>query len=308
MPELIPPRPQYAKERMRFGYPVLPAFLSLFLLRLLARHLPTAFSSPWLMLLLQFGVFLLPTLLFIRARGRGYSRTLRLHRPYVAHIPLLLSAFFALFSGALLLSILCGGIRSLGNSATAYESVVPSSIWAALAILPVLAVLPAILEELMFRGILFAELDRRGALRAILVSALLFALIHFDLANLPVYFYAGVLLALVLYATDSLPATMLLHATYNLCSLLGQRYVNAFYHFTGSVELFLFFLILVLLISLLFFCRECAKLYRQRVEAEVRPPRRDIPRDVQLYTMLDVLGCWPVILCLAISILGFILL
>lgn len=308
MSELIPPRPAYARERMSFAYPVLAAFLSLFVLRVLNRYLPSYFASPLVMLLLQLAVFLLPSLLFIRARGRGYGRALRLRRPFAAHIPLLLSAFFALFTGALLLSILCGGTESLGNSTTTYESVAPSSIWTALAIIPALALLPAILEELLFRGILFTELDRRGALRAILVSALLFALIHFDLANLPVYFYAGVLLALVLYATDSLPATMLLHAAYNLCSLLGQRYINAFYHFTGSVELFLFFLILVLLIALLFFCRECARLYRQRAEAALRPPRRDIPRNVQLYTMLDVLGCWPVILCLGISVLGFILL
>lgn len=308
MPELFPQRPKYAKERILFGYPVLAAFVLLLLLRLADRCTALSLDSPAIMLLLSCLVFLLPSLVFIRARGQGYTRLLHFHRPYAAHIPLLISAFFALFAGALLLSILCGGTESLGNSTTVYEHITPSSVWSAIAWIPTLAIIPAILEELLFRGILCTELDRRGALRTVLVSALLFSLIHFDLANLPVYFYAGVLLALVLYATDSLPATMLLHALYNLASLLGQRYLNAFYAFTGSVELFLFFLILVLLASLLFFCRACAKLYSMRAQDGLRAPRRDIPRHVQLYTMLDALGCWPVLACIALSVLGFILL
>lgn len=307
MPDFLPPRPRYQKERALYAYPICAAFVMLFALRLLDRFHVLTLGSLWHTLALQAIVFFLPALIFIRMRGRGYTRVLRLRRPYAAHIPLLIAAFFTLFSGALLLSILFGGMDSLGGGTTAFEQGAQLSPWRLLLAIPVVAVLPALLEELLFRGVLCAELDRRGALRTVLVSALLFALIHFDLANLPVYFFAGALFALVLYATDSLIATMLLHAAYNLLSLLAQRYLAAFYHFTGSVELFLFVFIIVFLLSALVFTKQCAKLYRVREENGLRAPRRDIPRTVQLYTMIDAFCEWPVVLCILLSVVGFIL-
>ncbi len=307
MANLFPPRPKYAKEHAVYAYPVLAAFALLFAAKLCDRYLGIDLGTPGNAVLLSLLIFLLPSLIFIRARGRNYLPALHLHRPYATHIPLLICAFFALFAGTTLLSILFGGMSSLGTSTASFESATPDSIGLALLSIPVLAILPAVLEELLFRGILCTELDRRGMLRTLLLGPLLFALIHFDLSNLGVYFFAGLLLTLVLYATDSLIAVMLLHAAYNLLCLFGQRYLNAFYAFTGSAELFLFFLVLVLLLSLFFFTRECARLYRLREASGLRNPRRDIPYNVQLYTMLDALCEWPILLSIALSIAGFIL-
>ena len=307
MPKLLPARPRYAREHANYTWLIFFCFAALFTVRILAMAFPAFFSSALVSLALQIALLLLPALLFMRMRGRGYGKAIRLRRPYATYIPLLICAFFLLLTGGFLLSALFGGTHTIGNSSSSFESGAPDGVLQTLIAIPVLAILPAITEELLFRGIICTELDRRGILRSILVGALLFALIHFDLANLPVYFLAGVILTLVLYATDSLIATMILHGAYNLLSLFGQRYLNAFYAFTGSIELFLFFLVLVLLLSLFFFTRECARLYRLRAQQTQRSPRRDIPGNVQLYTMLDALCEWPVLLCMALSIAGFIL-
>lgn len=283
-------------------------FGAIFAVRICAHYLPAFFSIPLITPVLQLSILLLPALIFIKSRGEGYTSAIRLRRPYAMHIPLLIAAFFALLSGTLLLSILFGGTHTIGNSSASFEQSAPTGVGQTLIAIPALALLPAVFEELLFRGILCTELDRRGALRAILLGSLLFSLIHFDLPNLPVYFFAGVLLTLALYATDSLIATMLVHALYNLVLLFGQRYLNALYTFTGNVELFLFLVILVFLFSLLFFSLFCARQYRAREEMQIRTPRRDIPRDVQLYTLLDALYEWPVLLCFLLSIIGFILL
>lgn len=308
MSNLLPPRPHYAREHAKYPALLLFCFAAVFCVRLLAKLMPAYFSSVLVSVLLQLALLLLPCLLFIRMRGMGYGKAIRLRRPFAAYLPLLFCAFLLLLFGGFLLSALFGGTHTIGNSSSAFESAAPGSVLQALIAIPVLALLPAICEELLFRGILCTELDRRGALRAVLVGSLLFALIHFDLANLPVYFYAGVVLTLVLYVTDSLIATMLIHALYNTVSLFGQRYLNAFYSFTGSPELFLFLLILIFLISLLFFTLLCARHYRARAEQEIRRPRRDIPRDVQLYTMFDAMSEPAVLLCFVIAVLGFILL
>ena len=308
MSKLLPPRPHYAREKAMYPWLVLFCFAVLFTVRLLAKLLPALFSSAPASLLLQVVVLLLPALFFMRLRGRGYGQAIRLRRPVPAFLPLLCFAFLLLLSGCFLLSALFGGTHTIGNSSSSFEAAAPNGILQAFVAIPVLALLPAVCEELLFRGILCTELDRRGGLRAILVGSLLFSLIHFDLANLPVYFYAGVILTLVLYVTDSLIATMLIHALYNITSLFGQRYLNAFYSFTGNPELFLFLLILLFLIALLFFCLLCGRVYRTRAEQKIRPPRRDIPYAVQLYTMFDALSEPAILLCFVISVVGFILL
>lgn len=307
MAKLIPPRPRYQKERIWVGYPALAIFALLFVMHLLDSLTKLPFAAVWLKLLGLPAVFLIPIVVFCLIRGYGYSRVLRIRAPRASHIPLLISAFFALLCGALLLSILCGGMDSLGNSVTAYETELASSPVIAIGTVLGLAVIPAVLEELFFRGIVAAEYERRGGVRAVIMSTLLFALCHFDLHNLPVYLFSGVLFMLVLLATDSLVATMLLHACYNLVSLLGQRYLNAFYDITGSIELFLFALILILLISLVLFFRFAAGLYRERAESGLLTPRRAVPYNVQFYTTLDALCDPPLLLTVALSVVGIIL-
>ena len=308
MSKLIPERPLYQKERLIVGYPTLAVFALLFLVRMLGNHVFSASNSLLLKLVAVLTVFLLPTAVFLMLRGHGYGRVLRLRAPRVSHIPFLIAAFFALFCGCILLSLLCGGIDSLGNSATVYETPpAPDPIYG-ICMTVVLAILPAILEEFFFRGIAVAEYERRGGIRAILMSALLFSLCHFDLRNLPVYLFSGVLLVMVLFATDSLLATVLLHMLYNIVSLFGQRYLNALYEITGSIELFLFLLIFGFLLSLLLLFRSGALLYRARVQSGQGDPRRDVPWNVQFYTILDALCDPPVILCILLSIAGFIFL
>ena len=307
MANFLPPRPRYARERALYAFLMLFCFAATLALRLGAKYLAESFSSHLLCAVLT-SVLLLCALVFMWMRGQGYARAIRWRRPHAVHVPLILSALFTLLCGALLLSILFGGNDTLGNSAIPFAQNAPLTVWQGVIAVPVLALLPAIAEELLFRGVLCAELDRRGVWRALLVGPLLFSLLHFDPANLPAYFFIGFFLTLVLYATDSLIATMLVHAIYSVVLLFAQRYLNALYSFTGNAPLFLFLVILVFLISLVLFCLFCAREYRAREQAETKPPSRDVPRDVQLYTTLDALGEIPVVLCFLLAIAGMILL
>ena len=307
MSKIIPPRPRYKPERILVGFVALAAFFLLFFYRLFAARLPFDSRNPLLVLLLEVAVFVLPATVFIIARGRGYTRALRLRAPEGAHTPLLIAAFFALFSGCLLLSILFGGNESLGTSVTAFDSATRGALWKRVLTILILAPVPAVAEELFFRGILITEYERRGAMRAILLSALLFALIHFDLQNLPVYLFSGALFALVLYATDSLVATMLLHILYNTVSLLGQEYLNTLYRFTGNIQLFLFLIILIFLCAMILLLRGFAKIYKSRHEAGVGKPRRDVPYNVQFHTTLDAIRDPAFMICVVLGIVGFIL-
>lgn len=307
MPKIIPDRPLYRRERIWVGYPLLAIFALLFAARLTADRLPAFFGTLPAKLCIELLIFFLPLGIFIARMGRGYLPALRLRAPRAAHAPLLISGFFALLCGCLALSSLCGGGQSLGNSATVFD-MQSGGVWLTLARVGAFALVPAFCEELCFRGVVCAEYERRGAARAALMSTVLFALLHFDARNLPVYLFSGLLFALVLFATDSLFSVMILHALYNVVSLLGQRYLNALYAFTGSPELFLFLLIAVCLLSLFLFARFAARLYREADDEGRGRPRRDVPWNVQFYTILDALSDPPFLAIAVLSIVGMIVL
>ncbi len=82
------------------------------------------------------------------------------------------------------------------------------------------ALLPALLEELFCRGALFSVLRPLGRRAAVLGSALLFAIMHASLAQIPYALVAGILLALLYELTGSLVFPILFHFANNATSLL----------------------------------------------------------------------------------------
>jgi len=72
-------------------------------------------------------------------------------------------------------------------------------------------------EEVVFRGIVLPSLRVRfGATWAIVGSALLFSVIHFQPLAIPVFFAIGIVLALTYLQTRSLWSAIALHSAYNL--------------------------------------------------------------------------------------------
>lgn len=303
----IPERPRYKKERRTVGFLALAVFALLLLCRFFSTRLPFSFAW-WLLPLLSASVALLPLLIYLVYRGKGYMRHFRLQPPRSSHTLLLIAAFFALFCGSFLLSVLCNGTDTLGNTIFALGQEAPKTVWEFLLSTLTCAIIPALLEELLFRGVMAVEYERRGAVRAVLMSSLLFALLHFDLSNFPAHLFVGVLLMLVLYATNSLVATAILHVLYNVLYFFLWRYLSALYYFTGNVSLLLFVLVSVLLVSLILLCRACSRIYRTRDEQAVGTPRRAVPYNVQLYTTLDALADPAVILAFLVAIAGFVVL
>jgi membrane protease YdiL (CAAX protease family) len=90
-----------------------------------------------------------------------------------------------------------------------------------------IAIMPALCEETLFRGIVLPSLARMGAVTALLGSAALFALIHIDTVSggpvfyrLPFAFAVGVGLAALRLLTGSLLPSMVAHAVLNTITFL----------------------------------------------------------------------------------------
>jgi membrane protease YdiL (CAAX protease family) len=89
----------------------------------------------------------------------------------------------------------------------------------------VLAVwLAPMMEEFLFRGWLQRNLERRlPAMRAVLLTALIFAVAHMDLFGLPSRFVVGAASGYLAYASGSIVPSVLLHAAYNGTLLLADH-------------------------------------------------------------------------------------
>ncbi len=87
------------------------------------------------------------------------------------------------------------------------------------------ALVPAICEELVLRGVLQFEFTRYGGgITGIFACALFFAILHFDLQYFMIYFTAGILIGIITYITGSAIPAVLIHLCNNgMTVLLSDR-------------------------------------------------------------------------------------
>ena len=90
------------------------------------------------------------------------------------------------------------------------------------------AVVPPLVEEMALRGTIMQPLRKYGDMFALLVSAMLFGLMHCNLAQIPFAFLAGIAIGYVTLATGSLWAGMAVHFANNFMSFLSPLISNKF--------------------------------------------------------------------------------
>ncbi|MEY8392355.1 type II CAAX endopeptidase family protein [Lachnospiraceae bacterium 45-W7] len=96
-----------------------------------------------------------------------------------------------------------------------------------------MALLPACVEEFMFRGVLFQTYKKSKMLPAILLSGFLFGCMHMNLNQFIYAFALGVYLAFLVEATGSVFSSMLAHFTLNFTSVLMTFFLPKLYDTLG---------------------------------------------------------------------------
>lgn len=98
------------------------------------------------------------------------------------------------------------------------------SIWWLLLNLIVMALLPAICEELVFRGIIFNGLKDYGKIKAVFFSALLFMLMHGGIEQTVYPFIVGVVLGFIMLKTNNIVYPIITHF-FNNAIVLVYNYI-----------------------------------------------------------------------------------
>ncbi|BCN29650.1 CPBP family intramembrane glutamic endopeptidase [Anaeromicropila herbilytica] len=87
------------------------------------------------------------------------------------------------------------------------------------------AFIPCVLEESVYRGIFYNEYRKINTRKAIVLSGLLFGLLHMNFNQFIYAFAMGMIFALLIEATDSIISSMIVHFVINATSVV-QSYVT----------------------------------------------------------------------------------
>lgn len=173
---------------------------------------------------IQLIVLALPCILYYLIKGRKLSSPMYLGSIKGSHVFFVIFSAMLFVSGMLLIKFIYyvngGGIASLVNFYEDFSGTTEGS--NELEIILSLIVVPAVCEELFFRGIVLSEYRPYGTANAVIVSALCFSMLHFSLENFFVYLFAGLLLGFVTAVSRSIIPAIALHLLSNTLSIYAS--------------------------------------------------------------------------------------
>lgn len=89
-----------------------------------------------------------------------------------------------------------------------------------------MAFLPCVIEELAYRGVMFGSFHEAGRLKAILMSGILFGLMHMNFNQMAYAVVIGLIFGFVVEATGSIIPTMIMHFLINGFSVVIKHIAN----------------------------------------------------------------------------------
>ena len=139
---------------------------------------------------------------------------------------LVLAGLGICYVGNVAVSYMMSALSSVGISSHSYEAAIleseplPENVFGAICTVMYMAVFPAFFEEIAFRGVVMQPLRKYGDWFAIIVSAVVFGLVHGNIMQIPFAIVAGIALGYAAVVTGSLWTGMLIHFLNNFLSVL----------------------------------------------------------------------------------------
>ena len=141
------------------------------------------------------------------------------------NIPIIVGATAAMGVGRFITMLPFDGI--LGNYKTVQENIGKSSVWMQLL---VLGILTPVLEELLFRGVIYKRLKMYYEVTvAAYIAAIIFAIAHFNLIQGIYAFIVGIVLMYVYEKSGNLVAPIVMHGVANIVTvIMGVNPISRF--------------------------------------------------------------------------------
>ncbi len=174
-------------------------------------------GRPALQIVFSQVVLVLPSAVYMLKYHLPYAETVRFRK--LKFVDMLLCILFGILIQPVLTLLNAVSMVFSTNTTSSFILELSEQVPFLLALL-LMAVVPAVLEETVYRGVFYTEYSRCNPWKAALLSGFLFGLMH---GNINQFCYAavmGILFALLIEATGSILSTMLIHFWINAGSVV----------------------------------------------------------------------------------------
>ena len=132
-----------------------------------------------------------------------------------------------------------------------------------------LVILPAIAEELLFRGIIFKGLKKYGKVFSITISSLMFMIFHLSISQTIYPMLFGLMLGVIIYYEDNIIYCITAHMTNNFLSLtLSYLNVNLSYNHWSYILIAVILMLVFISIALYFTIKNAKKVEKIKLNAK----------------------------------------
>ncbi|WFR57823.1 CPBP family intramembrane metalloprotease [Anaerocolumna sp. AGMB13025] len=185
-----------------------------------------SFINTWIMgytdnyfivLLISQLILIIPSAVYLMSQQVDVAHAIRFRKIRVSNIILII--IFAYLISPLMNLINAISMLYVQNDTTDFMNNIVSRNGFFLSLI-MIAFIPCILEESVYRGIFYNEYSKISPLKGIFLSGFLFGIIHGNLNQFSYAFAMGVVFALLIEATNSILATMIVHFVINGTSVV----------------------------------------------------------------------------------------
>lgn len=180
-----------------------------------------------------------------------------------------------IISGGILLNIFTFGMQDLTGGYKLYGFILANGNTSPASMLYMIftfALLPSIIEEIIFRRLLLSSNKQLGLLPAILISSLIYSMTGFSLRLLPAFFVAGLFYSIIYVATGSLLPSITAHFLVNLFGLFLQTNVANYYVSVSDPYLVSFLATVLFLSSAIVVFKMSARIFAAYARAKKDSP------------------------------------
>lgn len=176
----------------------------------------------YILLVNQYVLILVPVLAYAFIKKLDFKEVFRLNNPGVLPVLIIiLTSVPAYFVAVMLNTLVVYLIQFIGEVPTQPIPVPQTPSDLIIGIL-VVAVSPAICEELLHRGILLKAYEKRGTTKALIITSIIFGIFHFDIVNLLGPIFLGLLIGYYVVRTNSIFAGIIAHFLNNAIAEILQ--------------------------------------------------------------------------------------
>lgn len=153
-------------------------------------------------------LFLVPAMIYIIVTKSSIKETFRLNKLYLKDALMIILLAFICQPIMSFFSVLTGLFfnNNVGEMVTSMTQNTPYIV-----LLLLVAVMPAITEEVTMRGVVLSGYDKKPTFLAALITGIMFGIFHLDFQQLLYAAVLGFILAYVVRITNSIFASMLMH-------------------------------------------------------------------------------------------------